>query len=162
MFGQVAQSVEQRPEKPCVASSILALSTLGFLNTCVATSPVSLFDLTGSSSFSPCPLKFATFDLKSLQLLEFLLPHFLVRRCQLASLINAQKLFFFFTEAKPSLQRNPNFFLLHFRREVSLKKLAGAIYDHYYPRFNVRLLVFKLQRTERQRFGINPYSITCC
>jgi hypothetical protein len=26
-FGQVAQSVEQRPEKPCVASSILALST---------------------------------------------------------------------------------------------------------------------------------------
>ena len=27
-FGQVAQSVEQRPEKPCVASSILALSTL--------------------------------------------------------------------------------------------------------------------------------------
>jgi hypothetical protein len=28
-FGQVAQSVEQRPEKPCVASSILALSTRG-------------------------------------------------------------------------------------------------------------------------------------
>jgi hypothetical protein len=28
MDGQVAQSVEQRPEKPCVASSILALSTL--------------------------------------------------------------------------------------------------------------------------------------
>ena len=27
IFGQVAQSVEQRPEKPCVASSILALST---------------------------------------------------------------------------------------------------------------------------------------
>ena len=29
IFGQVAQSVEQRPEKPCVASSILALSTRG-------------------------------------------------------------------------------------------------------------------------------------
>ena len=27
LYGQVAQSVEQRPEKPCVASSILALST---------------------------------------------------------------------------------------------------------------------------------------
>ena len=27
IIGQVAQLVEQRPEKPCVASSILALST---------------------------------------------------------------------------------------------------------------------------------------
>jgi hypothetical protein len=42
-FGQVAQSVEQRPEKPCVASSILALSTeketllmAGFSCSCIA------------------------------------------------------------------------------------------------------------------------------